>query len=75
MQYQHPQPLPDLTFEQLWPYMARDKKADAESVRFVLLHDLAQPYLARVPEAALRGAFEAWREEVGGTGHAASVNG
>ncbi|TSA88041.1 3-dehydroquinate synthase [Deinococcus detaillensis] len=64
LKYQKPQPLPPLTFEDLWPYMARDKKADAEGVRFVLLCDLAQPYLARVPEDILRRAFGIWVEEI-----------
>ncbi|BDP42497.1 3-dehydroquinate synthase [Deinococcus aetherius] len=62
--WQRPRPLPPLTFEDVWPYMARDKKADAEGVRFVLLHDLARPYLARVPGEVLRREFAGWREEV-----------
>ncbi|UWX65589.1 3-dehydroquinate synthase [Deinococcus rubellus] len=65
LKYQQPKALPPLTFEDVQPYMARDKKADAEGVRFVLLHDLARPYLARVPEEVLRRAFEMWRKEVG----------
>ncbi|WP_161880576.1 3-dehydroquinate synthase [Deinococcus alpinitundrae] len=64
LKYQQPKALPTLSFEDVWPYMARDKKADAEGVRFVLLHDLARPYLARVPSTVLRGAFEAWVEDV-----------
>lgn len=64
LEYQQPQPLPPLTFEKVWPYMARDKKADAEGVRFVLLHDLAKPYLARVSEHVLRRAFGAWVGEI-----------
>ena len=71
--YQQPQPLPPLHFEEVWPYMARDKKADAEGVRFVLLHGLAQPYLGRVPEAVLRGAFERWVNEVSGNRFAHST--
>ncbi|WP_019585969.1 3-dehydroquinate synthase [Deinococcus apachensis] len=64
LRWQNPQPLPPLTFENVWPYMARDKKADSEGVRFVLLHDLARPYLARVPEDVLRREFEYWCEEL-----------
>ena len=62
LRYQQPRLLPPLTFDEVWPYMARDKKADAEGVRFVLLRDLARPYLARVPEGVLRAGFGAWQE-------------
>ncbi|MEF2279242.1 3-dehydroquinate synthase [Deinococcus sp. YIM 134068] len=64
LRWQRPRSLPTLTFEDVWPYMARDKKADADGVRFVLLHDLARPYLARVPGDVLRREFEGWRDEV-----------
>ncbi|CAM3231616.1 3-dehydroquinate synthase [Deinococcus saxicola] len=64
LKWQRPAPLPPLIFEDVMPYMARDKKADAQGVRFVLLHDLARPYLVRVPEAVLRGAFEEWKTQV-----------
>ncbi|GAA5512625.1 3-dehydroquinate synthase [Deinococcus carri] len=63
LRWQRPRPLPPLTFDEVWPYMARDKKADSEGVRFVLLHSLAQPYLARVPSAVLRREFGRWQEE------------
>ena len=62
LNYQQPRPLPPLTFDEVWPYVARDKKADSQGVRFVLLHDLARPYLARVPEGVLRAGFGAWQE-------------
>lgn len=70
LRYQQPQPLPaDLlrpeAFDLLWPFISRDKKADSVSVRFVLLRGLAQPYLARVDEATLRGAFGEWIGDVG----------
>jgi 3-dehydroquinate synthase len=64
--WQRPAPLSRLTFEDVMPYMARDKKADAQGVRFVLLHDLAHPYLARVPQEVLRKAFGEWQRDVGG---------
>ncbi|GGM10660.1 3-dehydroquinate synthase [Deinococcus aerophilus] len=67
LRWQRPAPLPPLTFEQVMPYMARDKKADADGVRFVLLHDLARPYLARVPEAVLRAEFGRWQADVQGS--------
>ncbi|WP_328774599.1 3-dehydroquinate synthase [Deinococcus aquaedulcis] len=66
LHWQRPQPLPPLTYDDVAPYMARDKKADAEGVRFVLLRGLAQPYLARVPEGVLRAEFEGWEKEVRG---------
>lgn len=65
LKWQRPAPLPPLTFEAVLPYMARDKKADAQGVRFVLLHDLARPYLTRVPEPVLREAFRQWQGAVG----------
>lgn len=66
LNWQKPTPLPPLTFEQVMPYMARDKKADSDGVRFVLLHDLAQPYLTRVPENVLRTEYERWQRHVSG---------
>lgn len=66
LRWQRPAPLPNLTFDDLWPYMARDKKADAGGVRFVLLRELGQPYLGRVPGDVLRREFAQWREEVSG---------
>lgn len=64
LDWQQPRPLPPLNFDGLNSYMARDKKADNTGVRFVLLHDLARPYLERVPEAVLRGVFKVWQSEV-----------
>ncbi|WP_157457507.1 3-dehydroquinate synthase [Deinococcus arboris] len=66
LRWQRPAPLPPLTYDDAAPYMARDKKADADGVRFVLLRDLAQPYLGRVPEPVLRAEFEGWQAEVRG---------
>ncbi|MFK7602465.1 3-dehydroquinate synthase [Deinococcus sp. SM5_A1] len=68
LKWQWPAPLPPLAFEDVTPYMARDKKADTQGVRFVLLCDLAQPYLTRVPEDTLRSAFREWQTAVSGTG-------
>ncbi|ULH16676.1 3-dehydroquinate synthase [Deinococcus sp. KNUC1210] len=62
--WQQPKALPDLSFDELNRYMARDKKADSAGVRFVLLHDLAQPYLTRVPDEVLRRVFAVWQTEV-----------
>jgi len=64
--YQRPSPLPDLAWEDVWPFMLRDKKADSVGLRFVLLKGLGRPYLARVPEDVLREVFGAWRAEVTG---------
>ncbi|PTA67312.1 3-dehydroquinate synthase [Deinococcus arcticus] len=66
LHWQRPQALPPLRYDEVAPFMARDKKADAVGVRFVLLRDLAQPYLARVPDAVLRAEFEGWAKEVRG---------
>ena len=64
LRWQRPHSLPPLTFDALAPFIARDKKADSEGVRFVLLRDLAQPYLARVPEDVLRREFEGWTADL-----------
>jgi 3-dehydroquinate synthase len=58
LEYQKPRQLPSLTWETLEPFMARDKKADAVGVRFVLLAGLGKPKLERVPSAL---QLEAWR--------------
>lgn len=73
LRWQRPTPLPALTYDAVAPYMARDKKADAQGVRFVLLRDLGQPYLARVTEDVLREEFTGWLEDVRRTqeGHGA----
>lgn len=62
--WQQPTPLPPVTFEDALTFMARDKKADADGVRFVLLRDLAQPYLTRVPESVLREEFSGWQQDL-----------
>ena len=64
LEWQAPAPLPALTLSDIWPFMARDKKADAQSLRWVLLRGLSQPYLARLGPDDLEDAFEAWRRDV-----------
>ena len=64
LDWQQPRALPPLVFSELNAYMARDKKADSQGVRFVLLHDLARPYLARVPEETLNATFDVWQSDV-----------
>ncbi len=69
LRWQRPQSLEalgldGLTYEQVSAYMARDKKADSDGVRFVLLHDLARPYLLRVPENVLREEFAGWLSDL-----------
>lgn len=64
LRWQRPTPLPPLDFDTLRAFMAHDKKADSDGVRFVLLHDLARPYLTRVPEGVLRSEFSGWAEDL-----------
>ncbi len=64
LRYQRPGPLPDLSWDALSPFVARDKKADADGVRFVLLRDVGQPYLARVPTERLRATYATFRLEL-----------
>ncbi|GGS15899.1 3-dehydroquinate synthase [Deinococcus knuensis] len=64
LRWQRPSPLPALTYDDVAPFMARDKKADADGVRFVLLRALADPYLTRVPESVLRTEFTGWQADL-----------
>lgn len=57
LEYQRPKKLPHLEWAALRGFIARDKKADASGVRFVLLEDMGKPKLERVSEAALETAF------------------
>lgn len=66
--WQQPKPLPKLDFKELLAYMARDKKADSDGVRFVLLHDLAKPYLTRVAAPILAREFEGWQNDMRAAG-------
>ena len=63
LRYLQPDPLPSLTWEDVSPFMARDKKADSGGLRFVVLRDVGQPYLARVPLEVARAAFQVWHED------------
>ncbi len=62
--YQKPAPLPKLKFQDVEPYMARDKKADALGVRFVVLEDIGKPKLERVPQTVQITAWDAFWGEV-----------
>jgi len=58
-----PDPLPDVTFEALVPFMARDKKARAGRLRFVLLEAPGRPTVVDdVSEAEMRAAWRALEE-------------
>ncbi|HEX7040172.1 MAG TPA: 3-dehydroquinate synthase [Trueperaceae bacterium] len=60
-----PDPLPDLPFEALVPYMRRDKKARAGRLRFVLLAEPGRPVVVDdVGEDELRSAWRALEELV-----------
>lgn len=60
-----PDPLPDVAFDALVPYMARDKKARAGRVRFVLIAEPERLELVDdLTEAELRAAWSALEELV-----------
>jgi 3-dehydroquinate synthase len=60
-----PAPLPYVSFEDLAPYIARDKKAVGGAARFVLLRSLGDPYLAAdVGTDEQRAAYAALKELV-----------
>lgn len=58
-----PAPLPDVPFEALAPYLARDKKVAAGRLRFVLLEDVGRPCVVDDVAAAEQAtAWQALRE-------------
>ena len=63
LEYQQPAKLPKLEFSDVELFMARDKKADSDGVRFVMLHKIAKPNLERVSRSVL---LEAWNEFLSG---------
>ncbi|WP_325049955.1 3-dehydroquinate synthase [Deinococcus radiophilus] len=64
LNWQNPEPLPRLSLEALWPIINRDKKADTQGPRWVLLHELGQPYLTRVDRALLDDVFRQWQRDI-----------
>lgn len=62
--YQKPARLPALEFEEVEAFLARDKKADANGVRFVVLEDIGKPRLERVPRTVQLEAWDAFWNEV-----------
>ncbi|WP_034334884.1 3-dehydroquinate synthase [Deinococcus misasensis] len=64
LEWMKPVPLPNRDFGVLHGYMARDKKADAEGVRFTLLQDHGLPYLARVPLQVQQDSFEQFLQDL-----------
>ena len=60
-----PQALPDASFDDLIPFIARDKKVARGAARFVLLRSLGEPYLALdVGAEEQRSAFASLKELV-----------
>lgn len=60
-----PPPLPTVGFDDLLPYIARDKKAARGGTRYVLLRSVGDPYLASdVGADEQRSAFSALKELV-----------
>ncbi|MBB6097702.1 3-dehydroquinate synthase [Deinobacterium chartae] len=62
--WMRPGPLPRASFEDLAVLMNRDKKADSRGVRFTLLRDVGEAYLARVSPERQRVAFERFVTDV-----------
>jgi len=63
-----PPPLPPLAFEDLLPYLLRDKKKVSESLHWVVPLAPGRLVVRPLPEGLLREAFAAWREELKGLG-------
>ena len=62
--FQKPRPLPGASLDELMRFMARDKKADTDGVRFVILRAAGQPLLARVPRGSVEAAWYAFRSDL-----------
>ena len=63
-----PPPLPPLAWEDLLPYLLRDKKKVSESLHWVVPLAPGRLVVRPLPEGLLREAFAAWREELKGLG-------
>lgn len=68
LEWQQPKPLPPLTFSEVMKYMARDKKADARGLRFVLLREVGEPYLRHVATKVLQEQFAVWQDDISAFG-------
>ncbi|HET8986000.1 MAG TPA: 3-dehydroquinate synthase [Trueperaceae bacterium] len=65
LEWLEPAPLPDVGFDVLAPYIARDKKSAGGTARFVLLTALGEPYLAAdVSAQEQKAAFASLKELV-----------
>ncbi|WP_038058077.1 3-dehydroquinate synthase [Thermus amyloliquefaciens] len=63
-----PPPLPRLAWEDLLPYLARDKKKVSESLHWVVPLGLGRLVVQPLPEKTLKEAFASWREALEGLG-------
>ncbi len=59
-----PPKLPPLKWEELLPYLLRDKKKVSESLHWVVPLGLGRLQVRPLPEALLKEAFALWREEL-----------
>lgn len=57
-----PPPLDPIPFEELWPYLARDKKARAEGLYWVVPLGLGRLEVRPLPRKMLEEAYERFRE-------------
>lgn len=58
--YQRPRLLPTTDWDELAPYVARDKKSDAGGLRFVLLEEAGRPRVQRVAPPQVEAAWAAF---------------
>ncbi len=64
LQYQKPEPLPELAWQALLPFMARDKKTNTQGLRFVVLERLGQASLIHVNEELQQNAFAEFLKDI-----------
>lgn len=60
LHWMQPKTLPTWSWPALQAYMARDKKADSQGLRFTLLKTLGECYVARVSAEQQAKAFDLW---------------
>lgn len=56
--------LKDMPFEELLPYMKKDKKSTAAALNFVLLDTIGQPYIETIPEQRAQTAYDTLRKTI-----------
>lgn len=68
LRWLNPPPLPPVSWEDLLPYLQRDKKKLSQSLHWVVPLGLGRLVVQPLPEETLKEAFSLWREVLEGLG-------